>query len=295
MDIDIAPGTYVVAVSGGVDSMALLDRLTKLPNIRLIVAHYDHGIRDDSNMDRELVQHVAKKHGLPFVYHEGKLGPAASEEQARKARYDFLHQVRGASGAKAVITAHHHNDALETAVMNMVRGTGRKGLTSLRSRGTVHRPALHIEKQKLREYAHDQGLVWREDITNKDTRYLRNYIRHKLMPQLDSEAKSNLATILRNMDRVNRELDEQLLHYLHIQPALHKLDRKTFCRLPHGVAKEVMAAWLRREGIRDFDQKTLDRIVINAKVLAPGKFIDVLQKAKIQVSREHLKLVAGKN
>lgn len=290
MDIVIEPGTYVVAVSGGVDSMVLLDVLRQQPNLKLVVAHFDHGIRHDSGVDKDIVKQVAHQHGLPFVYHEAKLGPGASEDVARKARYEFLHAVREASGARAIITAHHHDDALETAVINMLRGTGRKGLSSLQSRQTIYRPLLHIEKQALRNYAKDQGLVWREDSTNEDTRYLRNYVRSRIMSQFSDEDRAKLKQIITRAAEINAELDTQLMNYMHVQSHAGKLDRHTFLRLPHTVAKEVMAAWLRQHGIADFDQKTLERLVVRAKTLAPGKITDVLRGTSLVVSKESLAL-----
>ncbi len=83
MKITVVPGLYVVAVSGGVDSMVLLDVLQKDPELRLIVAHLDHGIREDSKQDRELVGRVASVYGLPFEYREAKLRPSVSEADAR--------------------------------------------------------------------------------------------------------------------------------------------------------------------------------------------------------------------
>ncbi len=290
MNITIAPGTYVLAVSGGVDSMVLLDVLRQQPAVKLVVAHFDHGIRPNSDMDRMLVQQTAKKHNLPFVYVEGNLGIDASEDVARKARYDFLHQVKRASNARAIVTAHHHDDVLETAIINMLRGTGRKGLTSLHSRETIHRPLLHLEKNHLRQYAQDQGLVWNEDETNTDTKYLRNHVRHNLLGRFSTEDRQKLTDIIRKTAAVNQELDQQLMHYLHVQPARDKLDRNTFIRLSHSVAKEVMASWLRSHDVRDFDQKTLDRLVLRAKTLPPGKAIDVVRNHQVAVTKQHLAL-----
>lgn len=290
MDVEVQPGTYVVAVSGGVDSIALLNILRHKPGLKLVVAHFDHGIRHDSEVDRRLVEHRAKELGLPFVFHHGQLGPGASEDVARKARYEFLHKVRDATGAQAIITAHHHDDALETAVLNMLRGTNRKGITALQSRKRVLRPMLHLSKQDIKAYAQDQGLVWREDATNTDTKFLRNYIRHKILPSASVEDKQKLKDILHTMKRVNTDLDEQLNHYLHIQPSADVLDRRMFIRLPHAVAREVMAAWLRNHGIRDFDQKAIERIVIKAKTLAVGKSIDALKGHTLTITNNQIKL-----
>ena len=92
----LGPGRYVVAVSGGVDSMALLHLLQQQPGLQLTVAHFDHGIRLDSEMDRFFVSDQARAYRLPYVYARGDLGPSASEDVARRARYQFLHQVRRA-------------------------------------------------------------------------------------------------------------------------------------------------------------------------------------------------------
>ena len=290
MQVEIEPGVYVVAVSGGVDSMALLDMVRQLPNVRLIVAHYDHGIRHDSALDRRLVQAVAKAHRLPFVYHEGKLGLSVSEDTARKARYEFLHQVRTASKARAVLTAHHHGDVLETAIINLLRGTNRKGLSSLSSIQFVHRPLLHIPKNHLQQYALNQGLVWREDSTNTDIKYLSNHVRHRVLPKFSSDQKAQLIDIVSTARQVNQQLDIHLLNYLHMQPALDKLNRQDFTRLPHIVAREVMAVWLRSHGIRDFDQRTLERLVIATKTFAIGKIVDVSKGATMVINKHTIVL-----
>ena len=291
MKIEVKPGIYVVAVSGGVDSMALLDLLSKQPGHKLIVAHFDHGIREDSLADRKLVQDVTRRHGHPFVYDEGKMGFGTSEESARKARYDFLHSVRKSSGAHAVITAHHQDDLLETAVHNLLRGTGRKGLVSLRSRKNLHRPLLDIPKSDLIAYAKDQGLVWREDSTNADLRFRRNYIRHKILPKFSHEQKQELLQHIRKMRNLDADIDNELVNHLHLHPNFSELDRHWFIMLPHSVAKEILAEWLRRHRIKDISNKMLERLVTAAKTYRPGKITDVDDKYIFEISKQTLKLV----
>lgn len=265
-----------MAISGGVDSMALLHALaTSKAKQRLIVAHFDHGIRDDSHLDRKLVAEHASGYGVPFVYGEGNLGAGASEATARDARYAFLESVRKAAGARAIVTAHHADDALETAVLNVRRGTGRKGLTALRSTDLVQRPLLHMTKAAVLQYARDQGLVWREDSTNTNTSYARNYVRHQLLAQLTPEQKQQVHEHLQRMRALNDEIDLQLLHVLHIQDAHHQLKRQSIIRMPHVVARELLAAWLRNNGIRDFDAKTLERLVVAAKTMPKGRRVPV--------------------
>jgi tRNA(Ile)-lysidine synthase len=291
MDITVEPGIYVVAVSGGVDSMVLLDVLRRKPEVHLIVAHYDHGMRRDSAQDRRLVQQVAKQHGLTFAYDEGRLGAGASEAVARKARYAFLGRMREVSRARAIIMAHHQDDLLETAIINYIRGTDRRGYSALRSREGVVRPLLHVSKAELVSYARQHDLLWREDDTNSDVRYLRNRIRHTILSKVGPDQKQQLAASLLRLRDLNHAIDHQLVNYLHIQPEQGALDRQWFIMLPHVVAREVMAAWLRAQGIGSYDRRTLERLVAAAKTYRPGKCADVRQGYKLLVGKRTLALV----
>ena len=201
MKIDLPGGRYVVAVSGGVDSVVLFhmlagqrakDKGQNRTNSALIIAHFDHGIRLDSVEDRKLVQKLAKQYGLPFVYDRAELGAGASEATAREARYAFLAKVKQATGADAIITAHHEDDVLETIIINWLRGTKSRGLSSLRSSQLVRRPLLGMRKKQIRVYAHSHNLAWREDSTNADETYLRNYIRKHVVTKLDEKARAKL-------------------------------------------------------------------------------------------------------
>lgn len=275
MQVNVGPGTYVLAVSGGVDSVSLLHALKEQPGVKLVVAHYDHGIRADSRLDRQLVQTLAQKYGLPFVYYEGNLGSGASEAEARQARYDFLRHVQASAQAQAIITAHHQDDVIETAIINMLRGTGRKGLASLRSHRHLVRPLLTVPKKDVLAYAKDQGLVWREDSTNQDTKLLRNYVRKVIVPRLGEEGRKVLLNHISQLSVVNSALDADLHLYLHVQPSRQALDRHMFTQLPHVIALEVMAQWLRSHGITTFDGSLLERLTIASKTLEPGKRMSV--------------------
>lgn len=279
-----------MAVSGGVDSMALLHLLKDLPDVHLTVAHFDHGIREDSEEDRMLVQAVAREYGLPFVYDSANLGSRVSEAEARKARYNFLHKVREATKAQAVLTAHHKDDALETAIINMVRGTGRKGLVSLKSTDTIKRPLLKYSKADLLEYAKEHDLKWREDSTNADTAYLRNHIRRKVLARFSPKDKQKLHGIVSRMQVVNSAVDEIIAEFLERNCYGNRMTRYEFIQLPHLVAMEVMAAWLRANNIRGFDKKMLERLTQGAKILTVGREIPVDNHAKLKIMRGFLAL-----
>jgi tRNA(Ile)-lysidine synthase len=293
--VDIKPGRYVVAVSGGVDSMVLLHLLHQMSlaphqSWWLTVAHFDHGIRDDSAEDRRLVQAAARQYGLPFVYDQGRLGPGTSEATARQARYAFLYQVLGAGGAQAIVTAHHQDDVLETAILNLLRGAGRKGLTSLSSRPHMLRPLLSVPKAALLDYARTHDLSWREDSTNRNQRYARNYVRHRLLPRFTPSNRQALWSIIVKQQAVNRQLDQVLANQLHLQSVAGTIDRRWFNQLPHAVAKEVIATWLRANEERQFDSRLLERLVVQAKVAAPGREFSLSKRHSLRISRTYLAL-----
>jgi tRNA(Ile)-lysidine synthetase-like protein len=290
MKLQIQPGRYVVAVSGGVDSVVLLDMLAAQPELELVVAHYDHGIRSDSTEDRKLVQELAQRYGLPFEFEEGKLGEHASEETARTARYAFLRAVHDRHQSDAIITAHHMDDLLETAILNLVRGTGRKGLSSLRSQDELLRPLLAVPKRQLKRYAHTRGLTWREDSTNTDDRYLRNYIRMHVLPRLTPLERQHLLARIRQMHRLNDQLDTELDDYLQMYPTPDALNRRLLLSPPHAVGLEVVATWLRTQGVRSFDKIALNRILIAAKTYQYGRYIDIDREHFLVVERHNLAL-----
>lgn len=290
MELSLPEGKYVVAVSGGVDSVVLLHALRSQSGVGLVVAHFDHGIRPDSAADRSFVQKMAKDHALPFFYEEGRLGPGASEAAARAARYDFLGRVRNETAARAVVTAHHRDDVLETAIINLLRGSGRKGLTALAARPGLERPLLDVPKSDVMDHARTHGLEWREDSTNRDTDYLRNYVRHRLLPRFGADGRARLWDIINDLRATNAELDSMLTDLLSDRQLSGRLDRDWFASLPHGVAKETMAAWLRGSGRRDFDGKALERLVVAAKTGRPGKVFDVSKGFGLKVTAHDLAL-----
>lgn len=290
MENGLPAGHYVVAVSGGVDSVVLLDMLAQQPELKLTVAHFDHGIREDSHEDREHVRKLAAEYGLPFAFCEGRLGSEASEAAARAARYKFLHTARRHRGAAAVITAHHQDDVLETIILNLLRGTDRRGLSSLQSGDVVLRPLLAVPKKELLRYASEQGLSWREDSTNTDTRYLRNYIRHVLLPRFAQADRERLLGLSQDTALLNELIGQEVGNYLHLQPGARTLDRHQFVMLPHAVAREVMAEWLRAHTDAVLTRRMLERLVQAAKTGRSGAKVDVDGAFWLQIGRTQLAL-----
>jgi tRNA(Ile)-lysidine synthetase-like protein len=271
----VPKGKYVVAVSGGVDSIVLLDLLRKTDS-ELVIAHFDHGIRHNSNEDAEFVCQLAKAGGLIYEEERANLGPDASEDKARKVRYEFLERIVKKHQAIVVITAHHQDDVIETSIINLLRGTGRHGLTSLKSRQGLLRPLLQVPKSELITYANESSLAWREDSTNLDTKYLRNKIRLEVIPKMTDSQRQEWLGILQKAADINQKLDTDLQNSL--RRGLHKgqpvLNRQWFVMLPHSLAKEILLVLLRQIGARDVDRKTIERLTVQIKTIPSGKTLE---------------------
>lgn len=181
----------LLAISGGVDSMVLAD-LLKHVNVNFAFAHVNFGLRGEaSDKDEELVKKVADAYGIPFyrynpattVYAQDK--GISTQMAARELRYAWFEQLMKEEGYHYLLTAHHADDALETSLLNLSRGTGIKGITGIALKSdTIIRPLLFANKEEIVEYATSNGLEWREDASNASDKYVRNKIRHRVIPTL---------------------------------------------------------------------------------------------------------------
>ena len=272
--VSLPPGTYIIAVSGGVDSMVLLDVARSLPGVKLVVAHIDHGIRDDSHLDRELVERIAMSHNLAFTATRLELGWDASEEVARTARYNFLRHTKERYAADAILTAHHANDVIETAVINLVRGTGWRGLSSLRSVHGIIRPFLGVSKAEIVAYARRPKLVWREDSTNNDSRYLRNKLR-KHLAHVPSNVLEQLHKIIVRQNIYAEQIDAATENWLSEFALEEKhattLPRYQLIMMPDNVAHELLQSVLRRKSGKSLQRPLVDRALLFCKVAKAGK------------------------
>ncbi|HUC87787.1 MAG TPA: tRNA lysidine(34) synthetase TilS [Candidatus Binatia bacterium] len=290
MKLELEPGSFVLAVSGGVDSVVLLDLLAGSPGLTLVIAHYDHGIRPDSSKDRQFVENLSKKYDLPFYYEAGKLGPKTSEALARQKRYKFLSSVKERTGSSAIITAHHQDDLVETVLINLLRGTGRRGLSSLKSTPDIRRPLLSFTKADILAYAKAHQLTWREDSTNQTDEYLRNYLRHHIVPKLTNASRAQLLTILDQARGNNAEIDHILAQLIDSHSKGRELDRAWFISLPHDLACEVLLTWLKALGVCYLDRAKLERTVVLLKTLSHGKLIDVDAEHQLNIGSQTLAL-----
>lgn len=189
------PGTALVAVSGGPDSVALLDLLASLPDgPRLVVAHVDHGIQPGSDAVAAAVRRLAGRYGLPFEGGALALGARTSETAARRARYAWLEETRSRVGADWLVTAHHRDDQVETILLRALRGSAPAGLAGIaaRNRRGVVRPLLPFTRDELAAHIRERGLAAHDDPANRDPRHLRSWLRHAILPQLEERFGARL-------------------------------------------------------------------------------------------------------
>ncbi|MDR0324533.1 MAG: tRNA lysidine(34) synthetase TilS [Oscillospiraceae bacterium] len=178
-------GTFLAAVSGGADSVAMLRMMVEAER-EVTAAHYNHGLRDSADGDEAFVKSLCEKWGVPFVSERGAVPKGAGlENAAREMRYGFLERARAERGLDWIATAHTADDNAETVLLNLTRGSGLHGLCGIPpQRGRIVRPLLRLSREEVIRYLTERDISWREDESNADTVYRRNYIRHTVVPAL---------------------------------------------------------------------------------------------------------------
>lgn len=213
------PGdTLVVGFSGGADSTALLYLLTSLKDysLKLIAAHLNHGLRGiDSDNDEEFCRLTSEKLGIQFITKKLNISTIAKknhinlEDAGRQERISFFDEILRLNSATAVALAHHADDQTETVLMRLLRGSGMTGLSGIcykNEKGYV-RPLLDIPSTDLKNWLSQKKISWCEDATNNDIKYLRNRIRHQLIPLLKSYNPSICQTINKTSDLMKTDDD----------------------------------------------------------------------------------------
>ena len=292
MNISVPKGTYVVAVSGGVDSMCLLHMLMayKTPQHAYVVAHAHHGIRDDADQDEALVRNTAEQLGLPYEVGYLQLGKQASEEAARATRYIFLRAIAKKYKAQAIITAHHKDDIVETILLHVQRGTGRSGLTPMTAQDVL-RPLLNIPKSDLLLYAKKHTIAWYEDSTNKNDRYARNKIRHLLCQKDAHSITDKVYALYEQMLPINNEIDELVTELYNSVNKNMSLKRSQFVVLPYAVQKEIVHMWLKNASIPNINKVMIERATVACKILRPGKKMSLEHNRFLVSARQSVKIL----
>jgi tRNA(Ile)-lysidine synthase len=214
----LEPGDHVlVGVSGGPDSVALLHALVLLRSeyaLRLSVCHVHHGLRPEADRDAAFVEALASRLSCParvVRVEVARGGGRSPEEAARLVRLAALGRVARATGARRIALGHTADDQVETVLMRILQGAGPRGLAGIPARrGQIVRPLLDVSRAEVLAHLAAHGLESVEDATNRDTRFLRNRVRHELLPLLAAQAGPRVADALRRVARASRETVEAL-------------------------------------------------------------------------------------
>lgn len=194
--------SFIVCVSGGPDSLCLLDVLSLLAekyHFTLHIAHVNYHLRgNDSNLDEKLVVACAKNASLPYtILSHTKSSKNSSEEKLRIIRYTFFEKLRAKKSAEYIAIAHNEDDQAETLLMRLIRGSGLLGLSAMRPKnGAVIRPLIEMSREDIVHYLKDRNISFREDKSNTDPKYLRNKIRHELIPFLEKNFQPQTKKLL---------------------------------------------------------------------------------------------------
>lgn len=257
----LPPGcTVLCAVSGGADSVCLLDLARHTGGITVLCAHYDHGIRGaESARDAAFVASLCGEWDIPFFCERGDVpGYAAAhgesiETAARELRYAFLRRTAEAQGADVIATAHNLNDNAETVLFRMARGTGLRGLTGIPAkRDGIVRPLLKTPRRDIEAYLTARGIPHVEDSTNAETDAARNRVRMSLLPVLEDIHPGAAAGISRMCETLAE--DEAFLTSLAEEKLAlwgGTIPGGELCALPVSVARRCLALWLGTELSRE--------------------------------------------
>lgn len=288
----------VLAVSGGVDSMVLLDLFKNDPDI--LVAHFNHGTRKSADDDEEFVRKKCEELNVAFTAGHAKLGENTSEEAAREARYKFLFSLRDdikkrVPGEEVLIyTAHHLDDLVESIFINLSRGTGWRGLTPFNMPGTF-RPFLSGDvllpesKGDILTYAARHKISFREDPTNSSEKYLRNRIRWaiKIMdPGVRFDLNQTMKEMYFSQQKIRTEIEEILES---LMPKDGVFERAWFKVLDNKTAIEFLRFALEKNNIK-LTGPQLNDFLSAIRTYSPEKKFNLPEDRLITIHKNYFKI-----
>lgn len=275
--------SLILAVSGGADSVVLLDLFATVRddwNLRLVVGHFNHQLRGrESDADEEFVHSLAKKYGIDCYVERADTASTANgehrsiQETARNLRYNFLAQLRTSLEFRAIATGHHADDNTETILFHLFRGAGVHGLTGIPIyREDIHaaRPLLFATREQIQSYCDEKGLRYRDDSSNAKAEYARNFIRHSIVPLVREKINPNLTATVGRMAELFQDLEEYIdAEVKTVLPSVIVersegcvfLDRKSLLALPI-----FLQECLLRQFIREFAHSDADFLTVKALI-----------------------------
>lgn len=260
------PRRLLIGLSGGADSVALAYLLRQQEGLELRAVHVNHGLRGEaSDGDEAFVRELCSRWQLPLDVYHAQPPEHPGEDWARQARYAFYREATVKHQADAVALAHHRDDQAETLLLHLMRGAGLSGLKGMAEDSEVLgvrivRPLLGCSRQELREMLTQAGITWREDGSNQDTRYLRNAVRHELLPLMEQLAPgaaqriASAAELLQAEDAVLEQLAQDMLKDGHPWLPVKQLQG-----MQPGLMHRVLRLWWQAYAGREMAEHALSR------------------------------------
>lgn len=267
----------ILAVSGGIDSVVLLHLFKDEDPI---VAHFDHGIRPNSRDDAAFVRSLAQKYGLRFELGQAKLGDKCGEAEARSRRYAFLGDLSKKNDA-TVCVAHHADDVLESIAINLIRGTGWRGIAPMNASG-IERPLLKWRKSDIYRYASEHDLSFRQDQTNTEGDYLRNRVREKMRDVPESTKCAILELYVKQT--------QLLAEYAAIMDDIFSGNNRDYCTKaiiqdsPDDCALEIMRFYMAERGL-SLTRPQLKKCVEAVRKYSPKKRLSLNHERFLEVNK----------
>jgi bifunctional protein TilS/HprT len=262
-ELNLKPSdTLIVSVSGGNDSMALLDMLRQ-SSYRLVVVHFDHQKRPESKDDAKLVETYCRTHGLEFNYYALEIGGGNFHHVAHQLRTHYLKDVARIHHTPYILTAHHLDDLFENILIKLTRGSNLLGYAGMqpvvRRDGYVFvKPLLHVPKHELVIYVKDHDVPFADDQSNEENVYLRNRYRHAIIPLMHQENP----TLLETVKQYHRQITAAFKFIRKQSEAFVKdgvIDVEAFKALDPAVQSDVIAMVL-ESGKVPFQMRTVDKL-----------------------------------
>ena len=268
---------YLVGVSGGRDSVALLHWLVDLGYKNLIVCHFDHQLRGrSSRADAIFVQKLAAKYDVDLAIGSANVRALAAKKKmsietaARDARYKFFAQVAKRRRCRTIFIGHHADDLVETFLINLFRGAGPSGLSAMRAVSVrkidnvklqVVRPLLGVWREQIDDYVRKHHLKFREDASNKNLAPLRNRIRHRVIPEIEKQLGRNVRGTIWRAATIAAE-EENFFEAL-LPDKFSKLTAlavKPLRAMPVAVQRRMLHEWLRGSDVPDLSFDLIERV-----------------------------------
>lgn len=289
--LEQVPEKSLVGVSGGLDSVALLHALVATGK-RPTVLHFNHRWRDDADEDAALVRRLAQGYGLDCRVGRARKSATAtkSEAAAREARYAFFRREAQRSQRRSLVLAHHADDQVETFLLQLLRGsgTGRGGMRALSERAglILLRPWLGVWRQEALAYAKRHRLAWRDDASNADLRYRRNWVRGRLLPYLEKNTGPGVAGALWRAAEIGAAENAWLDGLCHPFARREQLAVRELAAMPLAQVRRVLRLWLEQRGVADLSF---------GQVEAARGLLSSTRPAKINLAQgRHLRRRAGR-